>query len=79
MKNLIAELLVKLAQKEEEAKELTVQVEALEIVVTALLRHMEHDAQQALIQDIEQAIDQVTFWKIALRREISPLLAARVV
>ncbi|ESM58964.1 anti-adapter protein iraP [Klebsiella quasipneumoniae subsp. similipneumoniae] len=59
MKNLIAELLVKLAQKEE-AKELTVQVEALEIVVTALLRHMEHDAQQALIQDIEQAIDQVT-------------------
>ncbi|NZD20933.1 anti-adapter protein IraP, partial [Escherichia coli] len=26
----------------------------------ALLRHMEHDAQQALIQDIEQAIDQVT-------------------
>ncbi len=33
------------------------QVEALEIVVTALLRHMEHDAQQALIQDIEQAID----------------------
>ena len=58
MKNLIAELLVKLAQKEEEAKELTVQVEALEIVVTALLRHMEHDAQQALIQDIEQAIDQ---------------------
>ena len=46
MKNLIAELLVKLAQKEEEAKELTVQVEALEIVVTALLRHMEHDAQQ---------------------------------
>ena len=60
MKNLIAELPVKLAQKEEEAKELTVQVEALEIVVTALLRHMEHDAQQALIQDIEQAIDQVT-------------------
>ena len=47
-------------QKEEEAKELTVQVEAPEIVVTALLRHMEHDAQQALIQDIEQAIDQVT-------------------
>ena len=34
MKNLIAELLVNLAQKEEEAKELTVQVEALEIVVT---------------------------------------------
>ncbi|HCL6650886.1 TPA: anti-adapter protein IraP [Raoultella ornithinolytica] len=55
MKNLIAELLVNLAQKEEEAKELTVQVEALEVVVTALLRHMAQDAQQALINDIEQA------------------------
>ncbi len=40
MKNLIAELLVKLAQKEEESKELVAQVEALEIVVTALLRQM---------------------------------------
>ena len=41
MKNLIAELLVKLAEKEEESKELVAQVEALEIVVTALLRHHE--------------------------------------
>ena len=48
MKNLIAELLVKLAQKEEESKELTAQVEALEVVVTALLRHMEQGAQQAI-------------------------------
>ncbi|MDU3301326.1 MAG: sigma-S stabilization anti-adapter protein IraP [Enterobacter ludwigii] len=32
MKNLIAELLVKLAQKEEESKELVAQVEALESV-----------------------------------------------
>lgn len=45
--------------KEEEAKELTVQVEALEIVVTALLRHMAEDAQQRLIQDIETAMEQV--------------------
>ncbi|MCY4764907.1 anti-adapter protein IraP [Klebsiella aerogenes] len=59
MKNLIAELLVNLAQKEEEAKELTVQVEALEIVVTALLRHMAEDAQQRLIKDIETAMEQV--------------------
>ena len=59
MKNLIAELLVNLAQKEEEAKELTVQVEALEIVVTALLRHIAEDAQQRLIQDIETAMEQV--------------------
>lgn len=33
MKNLIAELLFKLAQKEEESKELCAQVEALEIIV----------------------------------------------
>ena len=59
MKNLIAGLLVNLAQKEEEAKELTVQVEALEIVVTALLRHMEQGAQQLLIRDIESAMEQV--------------------
>ena len=59
MKNLIAELLVNLAQKEDEAKELTVQVEALEIVVTALLRHMAEDAQQRLIQVIETAMEQV--------------------
>ena len=40
MKNLIAELLFKLAQKEEESKELCAQVEALEIIVTAMLRNM---------------------------------------
>jgi len=57
MKNLIAELLVKLAEKEEESKELVVQVEALEIVVTALLRHMRQPEQQALITDIEAALE----------------------
>lgn len=56
MKNLIAELLVKLAEKEEESKELVAQVEALEIVVTALLRHMAASEQQALIQSIEGAM-----------------------
>lgn len=59
MKNLIAELLVKLAQKEEESKELVAQVEALEIVVTALLRQMAAPEQQALIQNIEGAMEQV--------------------
>lgn len=57
MKNLIAELLVKLAQKEEESKELVAQVEALEIVVTALLRNMAKQDQQALIDSIEGALD----------------------
>lgn len=58
MKNLIAELLVKLAEKEEESKELVAQVEALEIVVTALLRQMAASEQQALIQSIEGALDE---------------------
>lgn len=58
MKNLIAELLVKLAQKEEESKELVAQVEALEIVVTAMLRRMEQKEQDALIQGIEGALQE---------------------
>ncbi|WNN49364.1 anti-adapter protein IraP [Siccibacter colletis] len=56
MKNLIAELLVKLAEKEDESKELVAQVEALEIVVTALLRRMELSEQNALINGIEEAM-----------------------
>ncbi|MGR4049419.1 anti-adapter protein IraP [Kosakonia cowanii] len=56
MKNLIAELLVKLAEKEEESKELVAQVEALEIVVTALLRQMAASEQQALISSVEGAL-----------------------
>lgn len=59
MKNLIAELLVKLAQKEEESKELVAQVEALEIVVTALLRQMAQSDQKALIRSVEGALDAV--------------------
>ena len=59
MKNLIAELLVKLAQKEEESKELVAQVEALEIVVTALLRQMAKSEQQALIESVEGALESV--------------------
>ncbi|MDU2938017.1 MAG: anti-adapter protein IraP [Enterobacteriaceae bacterium] len=57
MKNLIAELLVKLGEKEEESKELLAQVEALEIVVTSLVRHMAQDEQQKLIHSIESAMD----------------------
>ena len=62
MKNLIAELLVKLAQKEEESKELVAQVEALEIVVTALLRQMAKNEQQTLIENVEGALESVTFF-----------------
>jgi len=60
MKNLIAELLVKLAEKEEESKELVAQVEALEIVVTALLRRLEQGERKALVASIEGALDDVS-------------------
>lgn len=57
MKNLIAELLVTLADKEQESKALVAQVEALEIVVTALLRRMDPSEQQAIIDSIDGAMD----------------------
>ncbi|MDU5837834.1 MAG: anti-adapter protein IraP [Pantoea sp.] len=56
MKNLIAELLVKLAAKEEESKELVAQVEALEIIVTAMLRKLEPEQQHAIAASIEHAM-----------------------
>lgn len=57
MKNLIAELLIKLAEKEEESKELVAQVEALEIVVTAMLRKMNVEQQQDIAQGIQLAMN----------------------
>ena len=57
MKNLIAELLFKLAQKEEESKELCAQVEALEIIVTAMLRNMAQN--ERLIDQVEGALYEV--------------------
>lgn len=56
MKNLIAELLVKLAEKEEESKELVAQVEALEIVVTALLRKLDGEQLQQINTHISEAM-----------------------
>ncbi|RPE03521.1 anti-adapter protein IraP [Candidatus Pantoea deserta] len=56
MKNLIAELLVKLAAKEEESKELVAQVEALEIIVTAILRKLEPEQQQSIAAGIDDAM-----------------------
>ena len=67
MKNLIAELLVKLAEKEEESKEFVAQIEALEIVVTALLCRMEKSEQQALITSIEAAMHDAQ-----PKKEVSP-------
>ena len=51
--------MLKLAQKEEESKELVAQVEALEIIVTAMLRNMAQNAQQMLIHQVEGALDDV--------------------
>ncbi len=56
MKNLIAELLLKLAEKEEESKELVVQVEALEIVLTAMLRKLEPEQFNDIAAAIEKAM-----------------------
>lgn len=58
MKNLIAELLLKLAQKEEESKELVAQVEALEIIA-AMLRNMAQNEQEMLIRQVEGALEGV--------------------
>lgn len=60
MKNLIAELLVRLAEKEEESKELVAQVEALEIVVTALLRKLDSHQFQQISDSITTAMDTAT-------------------
>lgn len=45
--------------KEEESKELVAQVEALEIIVTAMLRNMAQNEQQKLIHQVEDALDGV--------------------
>jgi hypothetical protein len=57
MKNLIAELLLRLAQKEEESKALTAQVEALEVVITALMRQMPQTQQRDLFDRIGIVFD----------------------
>ena len=57
MKNLIAELLLRLAQKEEESKALTAQVEALEVVITAFMRQMPQTQQRDLFDRIGIVFD----------------------
>ncbi|MDE1189431.1 MAG: anti-adapter protein IraP [Pantoea sp.] len=79
MKNLIAELLLKLAEKEEESKELVVQVEALEIVVTALLRKLEPEQLKDITSGIEVAMSPVAHQEassdaILLRNYVEKLL-----
>ncbi|MCO5780765.1 MULTISPECIES: sigma-S stabilization anti-adapter protein IraP [Citrobacter] len=56
MKNLITELLLKLAQKEEESQELATQVETLEQVIIEMLRNMTWNDRQIFIRQIEGAV-----------------------
>ncbi|MDA8496564.1 MULTISPECIES: sigma-S stabilization anti-adapter protein IraP [unclassified Citrobacter] len=56
MKNLITELLLKLAQKEEESQDLAAQVATLERVIMEMLRNMAANEQQTLIRQIEGAL-----------------------
>ena len=55
MKNLVTELLLKLAQKEEESQDLAVQVETLERVIIEMLRNMAWNDRQIFIRQIEGA------------------------
>lgn len=57
MKNFIAELLIKLAEKEEETKELAVQVKTLEIVVTGLLQNLDQDQRLKFISSVESSLE----------------------
>lgn len=56
MKNLVTELLLKLAQKEEESLELAAQVETLEQVITEMLRNMAWHERQIQLRQIEAAL-----------------------
>ncbi|MEX3019125.1 sigma-S stabilization anti-adapter protein IraP [Kluyvera sp. STS39-E] len=59
MKNFIAELLVKLAEKEDEANALRVQVDALEVVVTTLLQHMQQGHSSSLDSAITATLNKL--------------------
>ncbi len=59
MKNFIAELLVRLAEKEDEANALRIQVDALEVVVTTLLQHMKQESPQSLEGDITATLNKL--------------------
>ncbi|HCR3447953.1 TPA: anti-RssB factor [Citrobacter werkmanii] len=56
MKNLVTELLLKLAQKEEESQNLAAQVETLEQVITEMLRNMAWSDRQIVLRQIEGAL-----------------------
>ncbi|MFU0873729.1 sigma-S stabilization anti-adapter protein IraP [Kluyvera sichuanensis] len=59
MKNFIAELLVKLAEKEDEANALRIQVDALEVVVTTLLQHVKQGSGPVLEDEIAATLNKL--------------------
>lgn len=61
MKNLIAELLVKLAEKEVESEDQAARLHALEIVVSSLIYRMNSSELNALTSSIKDDIARVMF------------------
>ncbi len=61
MKNLIAELLVKLAEKDEASNEQTARIYALELVVSSLLCRMNSAERNSLVSGVEEDIVRATF------------------
>ncbi|MFH7828753.1 sigma-S stabilization anti-adapter protein IraP [Kluyvera chengduensis] len=59
MKNFIAELLVKLAEKEDEANALRIQVDALEVVVTTLLQHLKQESSPSLEDEMSATLNKL--------------------
>lgn len=60
MKNFIAELLIKLAEKEEETKELAIQIKTLEIIVTGLLHNLDQDQRLRFISSVETSLESLS-------------------
>jgi len=60
MKNFIAELLIKLAEKEEETKELVIQVKTLEIIVTGLLQNLDQEQRLRFISSVETSLESLS-------------------
>ncbi|WP_299998392.1 sigma-S stabilization anti-adapter protein IraP [uncultured Cedecea sp.] len=60
MKNFIAELLIKLAEKEEETKELVVQIKTLEVIVTGLLQSLDQEQKLRFISSVESSLESLS-------------------
>ncbi|MTD37060.1 anti-adapter protein IraP [Erwinia sp. CPCC 100877] len=57
MKNLIAELLINLGEKEAQNNDIVARLEAIEVVVMALLEGLEDPKRQALVDNVGMEVD----------------------